>query len=139
MAKEKVEEAARGFVKYGDDMAAQFTGDWVDGPMKLGPDVLLYWRLCGWEQKSIDRLAMTDGTLHNELEDYETRPGVIFLGNPEDIREEMHNSIDKMFAHIYGLRSMLGEDVIKKIKEGEMTLDEAIYPETEQGEVEDEE
>ena len=74
-------------------------------------------------------MARSDLTLADELNDYEEKPGVIYLGNPEDIREFLHDSIDKMFATIYGHRNMLRTEKVQSILLGNTSLDDTIYPE----------
>jgi len=120
----KVDGPAPGFKKYQESAAYAFNGE----GMQLGHDILLYSRYCVFEQGVIDRLSRSDFTLADELNRFEDMPGVIYLGNAEEIREYLHNEIDRMFTTIYGSREWLNEENKKKILDGEVTLDDVIYP-----------
>jgi hypothetical protein len=67
--------------------------------------------------------------LKNELDDLVSFPGSIYIGNPEDIREDMHAAIDKLFAAIYFNRKIIEEEDMKKVHRDECTLDDIVYKE----------
>jgi hypothetical protein len=118
------------FVRYPHDISAQITGETPEGTrLQLGEDALVYLRICGWEQGAIDRIACSDITLKNELDDLVSFPGSIYIGNPEDIREDMHAAIDKLFAAIYFNRKIIEEEDMKKVHRDECTLDDIVYKE----------
>ena len=120
-------------MRYPHDIAAQITGETPEGTrLQLGDDVLLYFRLCGWEQGAIDRIACSDITLMNELDDLVSFPGTIFLGNPEDIREYMHSAVDKLFAAIYKNRKIITKEDMSKVHRDVLTLDDVVYKEVEE-------
>ena len=127
MSENKVE---RGFLKKHEDVAKQITGESIDGQrMQLGQDVLLYSRFIAIEQGALDRISMSDVTLADEFADNITYPGTVWLGNPEDIREEMHRTVDKVFASIYGHRGLITKEQMKSVQRDEIELDDIVYGE----------
>lgn len=62
--------------------------------MVLGGDILIYFKMCAYTQGVIDRIAKTtDYTLADEIK---TDAGFVMLGNPEKIREQMHNWVNQL-------------------------------------------
>lgn len=109
---------------WSDEVAKQVTGLNEDGKrLILGPDVLLFFKLGAVEQGALERLAMSDDTLWNEIQN---TSGRIAMGNPEDIRDMLHDAVDQMFAAIYVSRGLITKEQGHDIRQGRLTLDDII-------------
>jgi len=114
------------------EVARQISGTNADGQrIELGPDVLLHWRLGGIEQGALNRIAMSDDTLYDEIERTE---GLIAIGNPEDLREYLHDAIDDLFTAIYVSRGIISKEDGHNIRQRHTTLDDIVYKEPAQHE-----
>jgi len=71
-----------------ESVAAEINGE----GMNLGNDVCIYFKMAGYEQGVFDRLAKTpDANLASEIK---LDTGYVMLGNPEKIRQAMHEWVD---------------------------------------------
>lgn len=79
-------------------ISSEITGEGPDGePFLLGDDALIFFRMVAFEQPVLDRLRRsTDLTLRDELDSESKYPSHVFLGNPEDLREELKGQVDKL-------------------------------------------
>ncbi|MBW2559111.1 MAG: hypothetical protein JRD69_09835 [Deltaproteobacteria bacterium] len=75
------------FIMSGEDAAANIQ----DNSIQLGADILLFFKMCAYNQAVLDRLALTDNNLLNEIEEDQ---GHLITGQPESIRENMHKWVD---------------------------------------------
>lgn len=88
------------FIRHGEDIAPQINGEGVDGEqMVLGSDVLIYFKLMGFEQEVLNRLRQFSHD-QNLACDIDATQGFIYLGDFEAVRKELHEQVDKMFAAI---------------------------------------
>lgn len=118
-----------------DEVARQVTGLDPDGQrMQLSNDVLIFFKLGAVEQGALERIAMTDETLWDEIQN---TAGRVALGNPEDIREMLHDAVDQMFAAIFVNRGIISKEEGHDIRQGRTTLDDILLGE--EVEVEDHE
>lgn len=90
------------FILYSEDIASAVNGETPNGEqLKLNNDVLIYFKLAGFEQPVLDRLRLTESNLQEELT---TKTGVIYLGEMESVRAELHKHIDGLFESIKAYR-----------------------------------
>ncbi len=91
------------FIKQKEDVALTINGEAPGGEqMELGEDVLLYFKLAAFEQPVLTRLRATPPA--NLAGEIASKPGFIFLGEPEDVRKELHSQIDKLFDALKAYR-----------------------------------
>ena len=110
-----------------EGVAAQINGKADDGetPLELGPDVLIHWRLGAVEQGAMNRVAMSDDSLAQEIQRV---TGKVALGNPEALRDFLHEAVDQMFTAIYVHRGILTKEQGHNIQHGHTTLDDEVMP-----------
>lgn len=120
------------FTVWDEGVAASINGRGDDGetPLELGPDVLIHWRLGAVEQGAMNRVAMSDDCLADEIHRV---VGKVALGNPEALRDFLHEQIDAMFAAIYVHRGLLTAEQGHNIRQGKTTLDDEVMEETTNG------
>lgn len=113
------------YTVWDEGVAAQIDGRADDGetPLELGPDILIHWRLGAVEQGAMNRIAMSDENLDSEIQRV---VGKVALGNPEDLREFLHDAVDAMFTAIYLHRGLLTAEQGHNIRHGHTTLDDEI-------------
>lgn len=75
----------------------------IEGDLVLGNDILIYFKMCAYEQGVLDRIAKTpDYTLADEIK---SDTGFVILGNPEQVRGAMHTWVDGIVNAILEQRS----------------------------------
>ena len=114
------------FKLWNADAAHLVTGldDETGKPMELGPDIFLYWRLGAFEQGVFNRLAIQpEHTLEGEVNDL---AHTIALGNPEELREYLHDAVDNMLTAIYVSREIISKADGHEIHQGRATLDDIL-------------
>jgi hypothetical protein len=92
------------FLIYSEEIAEGVTGETPEGEqMELGQDVLIYLKLAAFEQGVLERLrASEDSTLRTEID---SKQGVIYLGNLDEVQKELHCQIDSLFEAIKAHRT----------------------------------
>jgi len=100
------------FVRKSEEVASSINGECPNGDqMLLGDDVLIYFKLCGFEQPVLDRLRSTKtGTLATEITN---KQGFIYLGELETVRRQLHSQVDKLFAAITEFRNSKRQELAK--------------------------
>ena len=99
------------FIRHGEDIASQINGEGVDGEqMVLGSDVLIFFKLMGFEQEVLNRLRQFSHD-QNLACDIDAAQGFIYLGDFEAVRKELHEQIDKLFAAIAAHRGYATEEL----------------------------
>jgi hypothetical protein len=113
------------YTVWDEGVAAAIDGRSDDGdrPLELGPDVLIHWRLGAVEQGALNRVAMSDEMLSDEINKV---AGKVALGSPEDLREFLHEAVDAMFTAIYVHRGLLTKEQGHNIRQGTSCLDDEI-------------
>ncbi|MHC5058941.1 MAG: hypothetical protein ACYTKD_30160 [Planctomycetota bacterium] len=96
---EKGEEFHPPFIRHGEDIAINVTGEGPDGnQLILGEDVLVYFKLMGFEQGVLNRLRQYGD--QNLGHDIDAGRGFIYLGDLEATKAELHQQIDNLFDAI---------------------------------------
>lgn len=92
------------YIVHNEDILGSINGETPSGSqMILGKDVLIYFKIVGVEQPTLNRLrANKDATnLYNEIDAVK---GKVYLGEPEAVLQELKLSIDKLFEAIKNFR-----------------------------------
>ena len=87
------------FIKHSEDIAVNVTGEGADGEqMVLGDDVMIFFKIMGFEQGVLNRLRQ--GEDQNLALDIDAGKGFLYLGDLEAVKADLHTQIDSMFAAI---------------------------------------
>lgn len=92
------------FIKHGEDIARDVTGESADGEqMVLMDDCMIYFKLMAFEQGVLNRLRQYSD--QNLQMDIDASRGFLYLGDIEAVRADLHSQIDNMFDAIAAHRA----------------------------------